>query len=207
MRLVAWVAAGTALTALCMGLLDRPVADYVSHHLLGTPLSRWLGTALSGLRPAGAIVLTGLLAGLGWVASGRVLPPGIRPWLAAGWSGLLALGIAVLFKLLLGRPDVYPTWVMTHEVAFRFGHGGAGYSSFPSATAAGGAGCLYTLWFRRPSYRGAALCVYCLLIAAIVLTNGHWLSDTIAGGFLGAGIGWMTNAGERRGGGREAPGA
>jgi len=31
-----------------------------------------------------------------------------------------------------------------------------------------------------------------ILLTAVVVTNGHWLSDVIAGAFLGASIGWMT---------------
>jgi len=31
-----------------------------------------------------------------------------------------------------------------------------------------------------------------LLCCGVVVTNGHWLSDVIAGAFLGASIGWMT---------------
>jgi membrane-associated phospholipid phosphatase len=51
---------------------------------------------------------------------------------------------------------------------------------------------LATVWIITPRLRLPGVFLVLLLCGGVVITNGHWLSDVIAGAFLGASIGWMT---------------
>ncbi len=66
------------------------------------------------------------------------------------------------------------------------------WNSFPSGTATISAAIVATLWLAAPRLRLPSLFLAVLVCSAVVVTNGHWVSDVIAGAFLGASIGWMT---------------
>jgi membrane-associated phospholipid phosphatase len=72
--------------------------------------------------------------------------------------------------------------------------GGPHWSSFPSGTATISAAIVATIWLIAPRLRLTCALLAGLVCAAVIVTNQHWVSDVIAGAFLGASIGWMTVA-------------
>ena len=69
-------------------------------------------------------------------------------------------------------------------------HGGAAYASFPSGHTTVAFAVLALFWIRWPRLR--PLCALAGATVIVVLVGGgfHWLSDTIAGAFLGAAVGY-----------------
>ena len=65
-------------------------------------------------------------------------------------------------------------------------HGGAGFESFPSGHTLGICAVVMALWFYYPRFAP----IYILLVLSISIgligANYHFLSDIVAGGFLGA---------------------
>jgi membrane-associated phospholipid phosphatase len=70
-------------------------------------------------------------------------------------------------------------------------HGGPGYASFPSGHATAICAVITVFWICYPRFRPLyALCVAAVTVG-LVGENFHFLSDVIAGGFLGISAGWL----------------
>ncbi|MGO9324935.1 MAG: phosphatase PAP2 family protein [Terracidiphilus sp.] len=93
---------------------------------------------------------------------------------------------------MLGRGSPDPTYLAHHLYGFRFLHAGGGWTSFPSGTATIALTIVAITCLRLPHWRRAVSVLAGLVCIGVTVTNGHWVSDVIAGVFLGACIGWMT---------------
>lgn len=179
---------------LCMVYVDRPLAEWLDAHVRPTELWAALNLALYPFLlvvPAALFFLLG--CGISLIA-GRSL----RPWTAipllCSWSTMWAVASEIILKRIFGRGWVDPTFVHDHLYSFRFLHGENHWDAFPSGTAAVSFAILAVLWILKPRWRAASAAIVVLLSVAVVIGNYHWLSDVIAGGFLGATIGWGTVA-------------
>lgn len=143
------------------------------------------------------VVLIFVLTGLAVLARG-VLSRFLSVLLVSGVSLAAAALIKDQLKFVFGRswPE---TWInnnpsLIRDGAFGFNpfHGGVGYASFPSGHMTLTCAAVSVLWFAYPNYR----VLYAVVIAAVLIgligANYHFLSDTIAGGFLGWCTGWIT---------------
>ena len=70
-------------------------------------------------------------------------------------------------------------------------HGGSAYQSFPSGHMAATCTVITVLWIRYPRFRQIYLIVGLIVGAALVGGNYHFLSDVIAGTFVGLSSGWF----------------
>jgi len=182
---------GAAVTA-CIKYGDRLVAHSVEAHLRHTHLSLWLNRAL---RPLDFVVLAALVFLLGcgiWVLSGRQLRRWTEAPLLHSWSATWAVAATVIFKRIFGRGCPDPTYIHDHLYGFHWLHGSAHWDSFPSGTAAISTAILSVLWVVSPRWRIAGLLFVVVLSGSLVAGNYHWVSDVIAGVFLGVSIGWST---------------
>jgi membrane-associated phospholipid phosphatase len=84
-----------------------------------------------------------------------------------------------------------PSFIRNGVYGFHFLHGGASYQSFPSGHMAASCAVIAVLWIWYPRWRllyfSATLAVGLGLVAA----NYHFVSDVIAGAFIGTSIGWI----------------
>ena len=100
-------------------------------------------------------------------------------------------------KFIFGRtwPETWvqnnPSFIRDGVYGFHFMHGGAAYQSFPSGHMAATCTVISVLWIRYPHFRRFYLIVGLFVGSALVGANYHFLSDVIAGAFLGASSGWM----------------
>ena len=113
-------------------------------------------------------------------------------------SVIVAEATKAQLKFVFGR--TWPkTWInnnpsFLHDgiYGFNFFHGGPEYASFPSGHMAVTCAVISVLWVYYPTsrilYVVATLAVACGLIGA----NYHFLSDVIAGCFVGISTGWIT---------------
>ena len=190
-RLIAFALSVIAVAA-CIVYVDRPVADFVEGHVRHTEFCVWLELAI---RPLDLVVLSALFFVFGcgfWVMSGRELRSWVETPLLCSWSAMWAVAADIIFKHIFGRGWPDPTYIHDHLYGFHLLHGATHWDSFPSGTAAISVAIVSVLWMRCPRWRISGLLIVLSLLGAVVIANYHWLSDVIAGAFLGATIGWST---------------
>ena len=178
--------AGTSgAVALSYQWLDRPIALFF-HQMVARPEPLAKITQLPHfLVPlAGTAILALGLCNL----SGRALSRLQTCALLCGLSLVVADITKAQLKLVFGR--TWPsTWMNTNPsflrdgvYGFNFFHGGYGYASFPSGHMAMTCAVIAVLWVYYPSWRK---------LIGLIGANYHFLSDVIAGGFIGISSGWM----------------
>jgi membrane-associated phospholipid phosphatase len=172
--------------------VDRPAAVLFNTYVRHTELWGWLNRLLAPfvLVPVAALIFP---LGLGcWLLSGRQIGTWALKPLLCSWSAIWALAAEFVCKQIFGRAWPDPAYIENHLYGFRFLNGGPSWNSFPSGTATISAAIVATVWLVAPRLRLPSVLLAVLLCGGAVVTNGHWLSDVIAGAFLGASIGRMT---------------
>jgi membrane-associated phospholipid phosphatase len=185
--------------------LDRPIATFVHERLKGMNAFALLTHIPDLVTPIVfvAFVAAGLL--------GLTDRPLARlPTVAVLAAASLAMAEAIKdqLKYALGRtwPETWtnnnPSFIQDGVYGFNPFHGGGGYASFPSGHTTAICAVMSVLWICYPRFR--LLYALCVAVVAIGLIGAdfHFLSDVIAGGFLGTTTGWITIAvwetGDRR---------
>ena len=89
------------------------------------------------------------------------------------------------FKLAFGKTNTR-VWLENQSSSnFHWFHGGGNYNSFPSGHMMVFAAFFTALWFFYPRYRLLSVFFMLALSAALIVTNHHFLSDVIVGGYIG----------------------
>jgi membrane-associated phospholipid phosphatase len=103
----------------------------------------------------------------------------------AGSAIPLAYFLKWLFKYVFGRTNTR-VW-LANQVSddFHWFHGGGEYSSFPSGHMAVFSALFAAIWLFYPRYRSISIGLALVLAVALVATDYHFLSDVIAGAYLG----------------------
>jgi membrane-associated phospholipid phosphatase len=102
-----------------------------------------------------------------------------------------------ILKFIFGRtwPETWvdnnPSFIRDGVYGFHFMHGGSAYQSFPSGHMAAACTVLSVVWIRYPHFRSYSVVAGLLVGAVLVGANYHFLSDVIAGAFVGISIGWI----------------
>ncbi|HEV2957634.1 MAG TPA: phosphatase PAP2 family protein [Xanthobacteraceae bacterium] len=189
-----WLALVAAFCLVSYAWFDRPIAFFV-HRELGQPffltqlprISEWLVGAASAV-----FVLLGL-RGL----TGRPLSRLEAVILLCGLSIIVSAAVKGEMKLIFGRtwPETWtnnnPSLVRDGVYGFHFFHGGRGYESFPSGHTAAVCAAMMVLWLCYPRWRALYAVVVGLVIIGLIGSDFHFLSDVVAGGFVGASTGWL----------------
>ncbi len=197
-RTTAWIvsfAITIVLVVVSYEWLDRPIAFFVHaefHGMAAFPLLTRIPEWLSSLA-----VVAFLIIGL------RMLTD--RPFsrlevviLLSGISLAVAVSIKDQLKLLFGRtwPETWvnhnPSLIDTGAYGFHLFHGGQGYASFPSGHTTAVCAVISVYWVCYPRFRALYVPVVAAVVIGLLGADFHFLSDIIAGGFLGASTGWMT---------------
>lgn len=83
-----------------------------------------------------------------------------------------------------------PSFIRDNIYGFNFFHGGHEYASFPSGHTSATLTVFTILWFCLPRYRIIYGLISSALLISMVAANYHFLSDVIAGAFLGFFMSW-----------------
>jgi membrane-associated phospholipid phosphatase len=116
--------------------------------------------------------------------------------LAAACATLLAIAVVFVLKYAFGRmwPDTWvennPSWIRNHDFGFMPFHGGPGYASFPSGHTTRITAPFAVLWQRMPRFRLLWVVPPLLVVIGLLAANFHFLSDCLAGIWLGAACAW-----------------
>ncbi len=177
--------------------LDRPLA-LMAHalapahkHALFEPLTH----IPDPLMPAAAIVFVGL--GL-YALAGRPLARFPRVALLCSFSLVMGHAVKDELKWVFGRtwPETWvdnnPSFIRDQVYGFHWLHGGAGYESFPSGHMTATCALISVLWICYPRYRPLYALAVLAVAVGLIGADFHFLSDVIAGGFVGATTGWLT---------------
>jgi membrane-associated phospholipid phosphatase len=115
-------------------------------------------------------------------------------------SFFIVEGLKTYLKSAFGR--TWPeSWMGFHISFIRDGaygfnpfHGGPAYTAFPSGHIAAVCAIVSVLWVCYPKFRPLYVLFVLLTAIALVVSNFHFVSDVIAGIFLGISVGWITTA-------------
>lgn len=189
--------ATAAVVAATYAWLDRPVAQFAharfAHHAAFAELTHIPDPFV----PLAVVVFVGL--GL-WALCGRALSKSAATALLCSISLVMAEMLKIQLKFMFGRtwPETWvqnnPSFIRDGAYGFNLFHGGPGFASFPSGHTAITCAVISVLWIAYPRWRA----LYALVVAAVAVgligANFHFLSDVIAGGFVGVSTGWMVTA-------------
>ncbi len=194
------LACGLALAAVvvCYFFVDRPLALLIHARLSAYRTYFMLPTLIPEPFPAVAALLV--------VAAGIRKLMGLplsRPYaVALLWSIAFAAtaGAKNFLKFAFGR--TWPeTWINNNPSLIRDGvygfepfHGGKAFAAFPSGHMAAICVAMTVLWITYPRLRVLYAFAIATVALGLILSNYHFLSDVIAGGLLGVGIGALAVA-------------
>jgi len=185
-----------ALTALAVAVsyqwLDRPIAYFVHAHFHNEPLFARLTRIPEFFAPLAvlAFIVLGLRA--------LMEKPLTRLEAVALLCALsLVVASAIKNQLKLGFGRTWPeTWINDNPSFIRDGvygfnpfHGGKGFAAFPSGHMAAICFAMTVLWICYPRLRAAYAVMIAVVAIGLMGANYHFLSDVIAGSFLGVSIG------------------
>jgi len=174
--------------------LDRPIALFAHTQTHDFALFEKLTRIPELIAPVvfAAFVLLGLHA-----FTGRPMAKPLTAIVLATVSLAVATAIKDQLKFAFGR--TWPeTWVRDNPSFIRDGvfgfnpfHGGPGFAAFPSGHTTAICAVMSVLWICYPRYRIAyALCIAAVAVG-LIGADFHFLSDVIAGVYLGTLSGWL----------------
>jgi membrane-associated phospholipid phosphatase len=117
--------------------------------------------------------------------------------LVCSLSLMVAETIKSGLKFVFGRtwPNSFfqnnPSFIQDGYYGFNWFHGGQAYQSFPSGHMTAICAVASVLWAYYPRFRVVYVLVVLAALVGLVGANFHFLSDTIAGAFLGVSTGLM----------------
>jgi membrane-associated phospholipid phosphatase len=190
-----WLRGGVAcivLVVIAYFAVDRPVATFSHEHLRGIPWFVWLTYIPQPLLPLACLTLATIAA---WRAAGIRRNRIGSVVLRCSLSLVGALAVKDQLKFLFGR--TWPeTWTNSNPSFFGDGtygfepfHGGVAFSSFPSGHTTAIFSVIVVLWMSWPAYRWLYALVAGLVVVGLIGADHHWVSDIVAGAFLGAAAG------------------
>jgi membrane-associated phospholipid phosphatase len=196
-RVSAWLIAllvTIVVVAVAYAWLDRPIALFAHGELAKEKLF----AELPKISEWFAVIAVGVFAVLGLRGlTGRPLSKLEAVALLCALSLVTSAALKNYLKFAFGRtwPETWvdnnPSLIRDGVYGFNFFHGGRGYESFPSGHTTAVCAVMAVLWICYPKWRP----LYALVVAAVVVgligADFHFLSDIVAGAFIGASAGWI----------------
>ncbi len=175
--------------------LDRPIAFYVHEHVRHYQIFARATQLPELIAPLGAFVLI-------WLGLRALMQRPLSTFhsviLLCGLSLVVTDGLKRELKAAFGR--TWPeTWVRDNPSLIRDGaygfhpfHGGPAFAAFPSGHTAAICAVMAVLWSLYPRWRWLYAALVLAVAGGLVGADFHFLSDVIAGAFIGISIGWMS---------------
>jgi membrane-associated phospholipid phosphatase len=176
---------------LCVVYWDRSIAEFFNNHFRYTGAWAWLNRALLPFPLVVVAAMFFLFGAAGWRLTGREIQRSMETPLLCSWAAMWGLAAERIFKGIFGRPGPVLYFYM-HRYEFEWVHANLRWDSFPSGTAILAMALAAVVWMRHPRLRVLAVALTVPLLCGVIVANWHWLSDVIAGAFLGVTIGWAT---------------
>ena len=194
-RLWLWSAvACVVLVVFSYFVLDQPIATFVHEYFHNKKLFDIPTHIVDPFLPAAAFMLAivGIANVVGWKLGG---PDAENAVLRASLSLVAAIVIKDQLKIVFGRtwPETWthhnPSFFDGGAYGFHAFHGGVGYAAFPSGHMTEVCTVMAVLWAAYPAFRWLYVTLAALVALGLIGADYHWLSDVIAGAFLGTAVG------------------
>jgi membrane-associated phospholipid phosphatase len=180
------------LVTVCYLFVDRPVASFVHQHKLASHAAlKWLTYPPPIVQAWTPVVLAVLVV--------RRAFGTFRRWevvlVAACVSMILADQFRESLSYAFGRywPETWidnnPSYIQNGAYGFHPFHAGSAYGSFPSGHMARVLGFAAVVWIAYPRWRWACVIAALATAAGLLGMNYHFVSDVIAGSFVGSIVG------------------
>jgi membrane-associated phospholipid phosphatase len=194
---LAGLVATAAFVTISFRWFDRPIALVIYEVLGGWRVSTDVAVRISKIPLATAIVF--VICGLVAIMRRRFSKRGTAVAMSA-ISSLATIIIKDQLKFAFGRtwPDTWGSgmvsFVRDNVYGFHFFQSGKSFESFPSGHAAAAAAVLSVVWILFPELR--VICAIGVIATdlGLVALNLHFLSDVVAGSFVGISTGLFTVA-------------
>lgn len=180
------------LVTVCYLFVDRPVASFVHQHKLASHAAlNWLTYPPPIVQTWSPLLLVALVVRRAWGPFRRWE----RVLLAACVNMILADQFRESLSYVFGRywPETWidnnPSFIQDGAYGFHPFHEGSAYGSFPSGHMARVLGFASVVWIAFPWWRWACICVSLATAAGLLAMNYHFVSDVIAGSFVGGIVG------------------
>ena len=174
------------LVVLCMRLLDLPLAAWIAGYL------RTYGLNEDNTQVPDLLLLTvAIMAVPSWMLYFHMLRKKIHDRLSmfcliTGTVLPVSFALKTFLKWVFGRMDTR-TWLSDRStVGFHWFAGADGYQGFPSGHMLVYTPLFLALWHFYPRYRRYYALAWSGLFVALIATQYHFLSDVIAGAYIGA---------------------
>lgn len=174
------------LIVLSMQLLDFPLAAWIAEYLGG--YAPYLKTTNI---PDPLLILVVILTSLSWGAYFYLVRRNIHNqrslfFCVTGTVLPVSFGMKTILKWLFGRTETR-TWLSDPtSYGFHWFAGTEGSQGFPSGHMLVLTPLFMALWYFYPRYRLYYAAVWVCLGAALLTTEYHFLSDVLAGAYIGA---------------------
>ncbi len=178
----------TILVAISYWYIDKPVAYWVYDHLMRFSFFSYLTYIAVAFYVASPLYL--LIFVVRWAYKKA------KYWEWVGMQMAISVIITTFYKDILknvfGRtwPETWihnnPSLISNHVYGFHFFHSGIAYHSFPSGHASVTFAVTALLWIKYPKLRWLAALLSVLVVVGLLGMNYHFVSDVIAGAFLGS---------------------
>jgi membrane-associated phospholipid phosphatase len=196
-RWFATLAGIAAAAAVAFQWLDRPISTFAHVHFQQHREFETLTHIPDPFIPAAIVIFVAV--GI-YVLAGRGLAKPCSTALLCALSAIVAEAAKSQLKYIFGRtwPDTWvqnnPSFIHDNVYGFNFFHGGAGYASFPSGHMSLTGAVISVLWIAYPKFRPLYAMIALAVVVGLLGANYHFLSDVIAGGFVGVSTSWMMTA-------------
>jgi membrane-associated phospholipid phosphatase len=177
------------LTVFSTRFLDARIALGFDRLLRSIPLLARGTSRIPDLLLPAVLILSGIM----WTMYLRRVREGIRDaktrfFLVSGTGLPAAYVTKAMLKHVFGRMNTRVWLESGGDLSFHWFHGGREYGSFPSGHMTVFTTLAAACWLIFPKYRAACLAGIAALGFALVATDYHYLSDVIAGGYLGLAV-------------------
>ena len=191
------VLACAGVVLVCYLFVDRPVASFVhGHKLADHVVLKWLTYVPPLVQAWTPLLLAALLVR-------RAFGP-FRRWELAVLTACVSMIVADQVRESLGYtfgrywPETWiddnPSFIKDGAYGFHPFHGGSAYGSFPSGHMARTLGFLAVIGMAYPRWRWACAAASATIAASLLGMNYHFVSDVIAGSFVGGIVGMYAAA-------------
>jgi len=170
----------------CVRHLDTGLALYVKQHAFGNSAwARYTSSIPDALLYISLSVTTLACAGFWYRASHARLDATTLTCKLLACAVPLSYAAKSILKYVFGRINTRVWLIAPHEYGFHWFQGSEQYSGFPSGHMAVFTALIAVFWRLHPRLRGVGLAMLLLLAGALIATNYHFLSDVIAGTYVG----------------------
>ena len=173
------------VTLICSRWCDRGLAIYVKRHLYGSMMWKSYTSEI----PDFLLLITSTVTLIAFMCyryrkKKKIEDAGTSLSRLVAYAVPASYAVKSCLKFTFGRANPRE-WLVKPEIyGFHWFHGGD-FSAFPSGHMAVFATIAAAFWRFFPQYRTVCSLFIALLAAALVATNYHFLSDVIAGTYLG----------------------